>query len=215
MGRLADDEYWQDRPVPHVAQGDLFEDLSGAIVVPTPPPSSVAGRGQRKRPQQPGGVSAGVPDDQAAVLLPPSSWGLICNYTCGFLAQPGNLRTYAHPYRLVAPVWPLRDLVHDQGLKAGDARRVVQSGGLHGLMYLPAPPGAAVDADDEWGTALVAMLFRVTTVRQDVLETRRRIARLGESAQRILITRMIQLVGPMFPDYNDPSVQPDMSDGWA
>lgn len=83
-------------------------------------------------------------------------------------------------------------------------------------MYLPSPPGTVpVDADDEWGTALVAMLFRVTTVRQDVLENRRRIARLGESAQRILITRMIQLVGPTMPDYNDPSVHPDMSDGWS
>jgi hypothetical protein len=216
MGRLLDSEYWEDRPVPHVAQGDLFEDVAGAVVVPTPAASTVAGRGQRKRPQVPGGLSLDTPDDQVAQLLGPASLALVCSYTCTFLAQPGSLRDYSHPYRLVAPVWPLGALVDKAGLKAGDARNLMSSGGLSGLLYLPAPPGVDAEEAPEWGTGMAALLYRITTVRHDVLERRRRVARLTAAAQQVLITRLIHLVSPNLYDHNDENLTPpDMSDGWA
>lgn len=82
--------------------------------------------------------------------------GVVCSYTCGFVAQPPGTKGYSHPYRLVAPVVPLRDAV-EWGRPLGQARTVRDRGGVNGLMYLPWPE--ADDTDDEWrghGVALLA-----------------------------------------------------------
>jgi hypothetical protein len=130
--------------------------------------------------------------------------GLVCNYTCNFVAQPPGTAGYAHPFRLVAPVVPLSVMVSRHGLAKNEARRIVESGGVAGLMYLPAPPdwkapngaltdpapasatseGSPQDGSGEFTGAFVACLYRMASVDQGLLDQRPRIARLSQPAHR-------------------------------
>lgn len=195
--RLEDDQYYEERDVEHAAQGDVYDNIPFAYETLTE--SRFRSRGARKRP---------------ASVTPLTGLAVVCNYTCGFVAQPPGNPGYSHPFRLVAPILSLRTL-RSQGMSANELRRIRDDGGVNGLMYLPLPPGVEEAEDDEWTGHAAACLYRMTTVTQTVLDERPRVARLSEAAQRILIVRLIQVVSPaLFEDPNVDQFRPDMSDSW-
>jgi hypothetical protein len=198
--RLPDEEYYQDDVTAHTAQGDLYEDVPFGYT--TVLDSGFEVLGTRPRPVE--SESYDVP------MVGFHALGVVCSYTCGFVAQPPGTKGYSHPYRLIAPVVPLRDAV-EWGLPLGQARNVRDRGGVNGLMYLPWPE--ADDTDDEWRGQGVALLFRPGLVTQPLLATRRRIGRLRVEALRILEVRLIQTVAP--PLYEPADMDPDISDSWT
>jgi hypothetical protein len=143
---------------------------------------------------------------------------VVCNYTCGFVAQPPGTRGYSHANRLVAPVVPLSQLV-SAGVSKNDARRILSNGQINGVLRLPPPPGwepAQGWKDDEFSGQLAACLFKVSSVDQQVLDARALVARLSVAGQRRLINAMIQVVSPYLFDPDDEDLQdPDMSNSWA
>lgn len=199
--RLDDDAYYEDRPVTHTAQGDLYDRVPFAYA--TVPAVGDRPRGARKRPTD---------DLPVATVAPLETTGVVCSYTCGFLAQPPGTEGYAHPFRTVAPILPLRDLLR-MGMKANELRKIREYGGVNGFMYLPVLGDD--EEDDEWRGAGAALLYRPTLVSQGLLDQRERVARLSEPAQRILIARLIQIFSPSLFDPSEPVLAPDMSDSWA
>ncbi len=198
--RLPDEDYYQDEVTAHTAQGDLYDDVPFGHT--TVLDSGFEAVGARPRPGE------GGPHDVPLVAF--HALGVVCSYTCGFVAQPPGTRGYSHPYRLVAPIVTLRYAV-EQGLGAGQARAVRDQGGVNGLMYLPWP--GPDESDDEWHGQGVALLYRPNLVTQTLLDTRTRVGRLRPQALRILEARLIQTVAPSLFDPAD--LDPDTSDSWA
>lgn len=197
-GVVAANRYYQDRPVRHTAQGDLYAEIPRVLA--QRPPAKDRPRGSRKRP-----LSAETLTEHA----------LVCNYTCGFVAQPPGNKGYSHPYRLVASVMPLENLVGARGISPGEARRLVSNRLVNGLMWLPPPPGSTTTGTGEFADDWVAALYSMTAVHQDVLDACARVGRLSMPAQKILITGLVQVMSPNLFDPLDPNMlDPDMSSSW-
>ncbi len=201
--RLETEDYYEDRPVAHTAQGDLYEDVP--FVYATAAQGEFRSRGSRTRPSE---------TTETVIPTPPYTViGIVCSYTCGFLAQPPGVEGYAHPFRLMAPVVLLRELKSD-GMKNGELRRIRDHGGANGFMYLPWPLEDPVV--DEWQGHATVALYRPALVTQGLLDARRRVARLSQPAQRILGVRLIQVVSANLFDPTDENLaDPDLSDSWA
>lgn len=198
--RLPDEDYYQDEVTAHTAQGDLYEDVPFGHT--TVLDSGFEAVGARPRPGE--GGSYDVP------LVTFHALGVVCSYTCGFVAQPPGTQGYSHPYRLIAPIVTLRYAV-ERGLPIGQARAVRDGGGVNGLMYLPWPE--ADEVDDEWRGQGVVLLYRPTLVTQALLDTRRRAGRLRFEALRLLEVRLIQTIASNL--YEPADMDPDTSDSWA
>lgn len=182
-------------------QGDIHRDVPFAHASAFSPGFNPSGKRTR-------------PGETPAVVVPTATWpGIVCSYTCGFLAQPPGTAGYAHPFRLVAPIRTFGDLKND--LKPQDLENLLRRGAVSGLMYLPYPMDDPEEDDHLRGHAVVC-LYRASLLSQDVLDQRERIARLSVAAQRILIARLIQVVSPYTFDPMDAALEdPDVSDGWA
>ncbi len=198
--RLSDEDYYEETVVAHTAQGDLYDNLPFGHT--TIIDEDFEAQGRRPRPDD-----AGLHDVPVVSFKAP---GLVCSYTCGFVAQPPGTKGYSHPYRLVAPIIPLR-LAIERGLPIGQGRAVRDQGGVNGLMYLPWLEEDEVD--DEWRGQAVALLFRPNLITQALLDSRQRFGRLTREGLRILEVRLIQLVAPHL--YEPADMDPDMSDSWA
>lgn len=198
-------EYFADRAVEHVAQGDIFEGTPAAAThgVLSEEPSS----GARKRPAS---------EDNFTLTGARFQYGIVCSYTCGFTAQPPGTRGYAHPYRIVAPIVSLGEL-RASGVTNNDLRKLQRLGGLQGLMWLPLPiEGEPASTKDEFVGQSAVLLYRPSLVTQSALDQCRRARRLSEMAQRLLIAGLIQVISPNnFDPFDDGLVPPDMSDGWT
>lgn len=200
-------EYFEPQhPVLHAAQGDIYEGVP--FVWAQPAPAAPEPRGQRKRAlfqrsaQSGHSIAPAVHHD-----------GVLLNYTCSFTAQPPGTRDYAHDSRLVAPIFPLRALREYQ-VSTGEMRRIRDSGGTNGIMYLPALRDDPTE--DEWQGHSAVCLYRATSVTQGLLDSLERINRLSEAGQRILMARLVEQVGGYLPDPFHPDFPtPDRSDSWA
>lgn len=202
--RLGDDAYYDDGGVLHTQQGDIYAEIPFVLADATG--DRPAPRGQRKR------FRLGTTPDYA-VPPPYVGLGVVCSYTCGFLAQPPGVEGYAHDCRVVAPVVPLRYLA-DSGYDNRELRRVEATGGTHGLMYVPLPTDDP--ADDEWTGHAAICLFRPSLVTQGLLDARDRVARLSDGGQRVLMSRLAQVFSSHVPDPFDPAFPgPDRTDGWT
>jgi hypothetical protein len=205
--KLAAEEYYDnDRPVQHTAQGDLHVGIPFTVATLGAEPSEA--RGSRKRPALMEDV-----DGAFAAMTPLIGLGVVCTYTCGFVAQPPGTNGYAHPYRQVAPVLPLRDLKESK-MPNGELRRIRDEGGTNGFMYLPLDNSEDERHDDEWSGHGAICLYFMTTVTQDLLDSRPRTGRLSQEAQRLLNQRLIQLFTPNFYDPHSLA-EPDISDSWG
>lgn len=162
--------------------------------------------GKRKRPGAPAEVEA----EMEIVAI-----GLVCHYTCGFVAQPPGTPGYAHPFRLVAPILPL-NLLHELGMPEGQLLGLIDNGGANGFMYLPSSPfDFDEDPDSQWTGHAAACLYRMTTVGQSLLDHRSRLGRLSQEAHMILASRLMQLVSPNWFPPDEPGLrQPDRTDSW-
>lgn len=204
MLRLDDDRYFEDRVVEHSQQGDVYRDV--VLTYATPPAGFEPQAGKRQRPAW---------KAEAVTASRRARWAVVCSYTCGFLAQPPGTRGYAHPFRLVAELRPIREVVGNPGLTDEQARSVVRTGGVQGLMYAPLPEPEPDPVGDEWHGAGVVVLYAPALVTQQLLDTCQRVVRMTEDAQRILIARLWQTVGPYMPEPNDTNLAPDLTDGWT
>lgn len=204
--RLPSSDYFDaERAVEHCAQGDVYEGVpflhaSGVAESDVP-------RGQRKRP-------ASEPEfaiAQPALIAP----GVVCSYTCGFMAQPPGTPGYSHSFRSMAPILSLRELKRLR-IGNGDLRRVRDEGGVNGIMYLPSPEPEPDEPDDEWKGHSAILLYRTALVTQELLDSRRRTRRLSLEAQKILCVRLIQVYSPnLFDPLDENLLEPDRSDSWA
>jgi hypothetical protein len=203
--RLGEEEYYEARLVSHTQFGDIHENVPFSRVViqiPSNPP-----RGGRKRPE---------PSERAfAVEVPQQHLGVVCHYTCGFVAQPPGTEGYSHHYRLIAPVIHFRELKRI-GWASRELRKINEMGRVHGVMYLPWPKDDPTD--DEWRGEAAALLYRPSLVTQEVLDCGAcpRIQRLTEMAQQVLSIGLMQIVSANTFDANDPQLnRPDVSDSWC
>jgi hypothetical protein len=198
--RLPNNAYYEHRPVRHHAQGDVYNNVP--FYYGTLATSTFQGEGARTRPS--------ITEDD---LVPKRrvGFGVICSYTCGFMSQPPkSCRDYGHPFRLMAPIQTLDELSED-GLADKDRRNVEEMGVVHGLMYVPHPMT---------GVPSAVCAYRTSLVHSDALPEEYLVKRFSESAQRILMNTLIQVVSPAwFSPYpeegeaEDP-FKPDLSDGW-
>ena len=203
MLRLDDDQYFEPRAIEHCQFGDVYRDVTLAYSTLSTGFGDRAGK--RLRPDR---------AIEATASTRSARWVVVCSYTCGFLAQPPGTRGYSHPYRLAAEICPVREIVGSAGVPLEQARRdIVGRGGVQGLMYVPLPEPDQID--DEWKGAGVILLYMASLVTQPLLDVSTRVARMTEDAQRILMARLMQTVGPYMPEPNDPALAPDLTDGWA
>lgn len=209
---LPPDNYYEDRPVLHAAQGDFYAGVPAPVYVGTEPGKA---SGARKRPLaflKPEPMSKGV-------FAPPQGLVVVCNYTCNFVAQPPGTPGYSHQLRQVAPVLPLIELIGNRGMQKTEARRLQASGFLSGLLWVPRPEGYEPDGpvkksdeftDDEY----VVLLYAMSTVHQSALDEARRVARMTSQAQKRLMAGLIATVSPSLYDPDDLD-DPDMSCSWS
>lgn len=129
------------------------------------------------------------------------------------MAQPPGVEGYGHPYRLVAPVLSFRQMER-RGAKLGELRRLADSGGSNGYMWVPHPSPPPEEDGDEWVGHAVVCLFRMSLVEQSLLLPDRRVARFTEAAQRIFMSRLVQIVSPSLPKPDEGFLAPDMTSSW-
>lgn len=199
--------YYEDRAVEHTAQGDIYADLPFVWATLAP---GFEPRGARKRPSS---------EQDVAISAPLTAPGIVCHYTCGFMAQPPGTIGYAHDYRLIAPIFSLRAL-KAMGMGNNELRKIRDGAHVQGFMYLPQTDALRLDepagVDDEWDGHGAAVLYRPTAVTQQLLDSRDRVARLSEPAQRILIVGLIAVFSPNdFDPFDEALAPPDMSDSWC
>ena len=207
---LLGNDYYKDRPVPHTAQGDFY---SGVPLAMYQAGSAVKSRGARKRP-----LSFLKPEPTSdGVHAPTQDLVVVCTYTCNYVAQPPGTEGYSHPLRQIAPVVPVVELINNRGLQRTEARKLMDSGFLSGLLYVPAPPGHTADKpiapDEEFGDAYAVLLYAMGLVHQNVLDEVPRVARLSKPAQKLLIAGLIATVSASLYDPDDLE-DPDMSSSW-
>lgn len=141
------DHYFDRECSSHTAQGDLYAGVPfvwrTVVTAADDPPA-----GKRPRPA--------IPDTSEGGL----ELIAVCNYTCGFMAQPPGTPGYAHPFRLVAPILPLQ-LLRDSGITDAQLEGLVANGGANGFTYLPSAPfGFREDPDSRWAGHAAACLYR-------------------------------------------------------
>lgn len=139
MPRPQDDEYYEDNRTTHFAQGDIFREV----------PFYYAGLSE-----------AG----DEAIPVSHVGYGLLVSYTSGMMLQPPGTPGYAHPWRLIAPIFPL-NLLADRGFTPEQVERLRTHDTYMRYMYLPPYPG-------EFGEC-VAVLYRPALVAQDVIDEKR------------------------------------------
>jgi hypothetical protein len=201
--RLEAAERYFDRPVQHTAQGDLYDGIP--FVHATAASSDFEPRGRRRR----GG------EESDFISSARIEMGLVCSYTCGFMAQPPGTRGYGHPFRMVAPVISFAEALETEELRKQDLETLLHRGLMSGIMYLPNPK-VQHSRDDEWSSHAVALLLRQSLVTQGLLDKRQKITRLSSDAQRILIAGLIHVVSPnVFNPFDEDLNPPDVSDSWA
>jgi hypothetical protein len=183
--RSRDDEYYVDDRTEHVAQGDIFGDLPFAYFVPDE--SSFRQEGKRRPPEEPPAFTG---------------HGMLINYTSGFMAQPPGTRGYAHPFRLVAPIFPF-ELLLELGVAEVELEKVRRDDNLASYMYLPPYTG-------EFSESAV-LPYRPVLIHHDLLEGRR-ITQLQEG----VAVRLQQKVATTFlgGKWAAEDLTPDLSDHW-
>lgn len=152
--RPADEHYYAERTT-WLRQGDLFTEVP--LGFPFPPDAVEHSEGKRK-------FLSGPFESGFAMLLTPS---------CSMAAQ-GVPGTYAHPWRSIAPVRPLEELVENGAIKTGalDALRAYD----HLANYFYLPPISQAEMPES-----LVLLYRPMAIHHDYLE-HRRIAQLSEEA---------------------------------
>lgn len=205
--RLDAEAYYEERDVPHAAQGDIYDDIPFEMATVVSPEFEAAGA--RKRPP------ATEPAEGTVRIVAP---GILLHYTCGITAQPPGTEGYAHEYRLLAPIIGLNQLKGQFGLKNNELRKIVEGLHIQGFMYLPQSEQLALDdpeADDtEYTGHAAALLYRPALVSQALLDRRPRLHQLSGDATRILDAALISI---FTPNNFDPAnlAEPDLSNGWA
>jgi hypothetical protein len=136
--RLDPENYYVTDLASHTSQGDIYADVPFVhrtrIRSADQDPS-----GKRTRPAGPG-----EPEGDLEMIAA----GIVCNYTCGFVAQPPGTPGYAHPFRLVAPILPFA-MLSEAGMPDGQLEGLVRNGGANGFMYMPCEPFGFDDEDSE------------------------------------------------------------------
>jgi hypothetical protein len=194
-----DSEWFEDHEIAHVTQGDVYADIPVQYVG-----FSASGRfrssGQSKKPG----------------LIGDAGLAVVLDYTCRIVSQPPGKVGYAHPFRRLAPVRPLADMISKKsGITANNARKIAASNGITGLSYVPLRPEWGLITDGEFGHCGVVLLYAAITVHQEVLDSSPRVGRLSEPAQRILAAKTMEMFGPMPVDPWQDEMAVDRSDSWA
>jgi hypothetical protein len=188
--RPEEGEYYTADRTEHVAQGDIFRELPFQMSLPEPPPvEEPRGTGSRR------------------VLETPffmETFGILLSHTSGFMNQPPGTLGYSHPFRLIAPIYPV-PLLQERGLFSDDSVRLLrQEDKLLHYMYLPPCIGAF-----EWEGA--AVLYRPTLIHQDLL-VGRRIAQMQEPAVKQLQAKIVEAYTGRYPD--PEQFTPTLADHW-
>src|SRR5688500_12293624 len=181
--RLAESDYYGPPPTRHVAQGDVFSEVPFALG--DVKRRKFKGAGKRQRPL----FGPHKSQTEPLAYLNYTGLGVVCSYTCGFMAQPVGTEGYGHPYRLMAPIISIEDLAAE-GVPRSEPQNLKGSGGSDGYMYVPPPLT---------GEPAIICLYRMTLVHQDALDELDRVTSMSEAAQRILIARCTQIVSPYRP----------------
>lgn len=210
--KLPPDDYYEDRPVRHAAQGDFYAGVPTPIYIGKAPDRA---RGARKRPLK----FLRVDPIVEGMHAPEQPLVVVCNYTCGFVAQPPGTVGYSHHLRQVAPVVPIAELIDRRGMERTEARKLLDGGFLAGLLYVPRPHGVAAPSgvafDDEFTDLDYAvLLYAMTTVHQSALDDSTRVARMSMDGQKRLIAGLVAAFGPSLYDPDDLE-DPDMTCSWT
>lgn len=152
--RPQDVDFYAQRST-HLRQGDLFREIP--LGQPFPPDALHHQEGSRRflsGPFEPG-------------------FGMLLSPTCSMAAQ-GGPEGYAHPFRVIAPVLAVADLVEQGALKPGALEELRRADHLQNYFYLP--PIDAVGLPES-----AALLYAPITLHHDYLEDRR-VAQLSSEA---------------------------------
>jgi hypothetical protein len=113
------------------------------------------------------------------------------------------------------PVLTFHQILEHKLLETRDLKRLRDEGLLTGMMYVPLDaPGDEVSVD-EWTGHGAALLYCMTAVRQELLTTRTRVARLTSDGTRLFQAALINLLTGLIVDPFESLREPDMSDSWA
>lgn len=184
--KLGIGDYYRADVTEHQAQGDIYESVK--FVHATDIEEDWESSGVRKMAVHPvEGVWA----------------GLLISHTCAFVAQPPGTWGYSHPFRLLAPIWPIglmAELLTDKEIDN------LRTHDLYlGYMYLPSDGGIVVEES-------AALLFRPALVAESALDMDGRRGRLEEGAMRVLQMKITETFTGM--RIKRDQFQPDMSDSW-
>lgn len=184
----------------HTAQGDVFDEVP--FIVYGHPDEDFKASGARKRPSK---------------VRPEVGLAVVLDYTCDIVAQPPGTVGYSHPFRLVAPVRPIRDLIGKKTFSQNDGRKLRDENRIRGLAYLPLLPEWYEAQGDEWDGHAAILIYAATGVTQKVLDSCRRVARMSADAQRILMSKAASRFLPHAAvlDPFQAELEPDRSDSWA
>lgn len=135
-----------------------------------------------------------------------STYGMLLNYTSGMLiGAEGTNRDYAHPYRLLAPVFELQHIhEHDERWTPEKVERLRRDDSYGGWMYLPGIVNEFQEA--------AAALFRPTLVLHEDIE-HLRVVQLSFEASRHLCVKLAKVFSGVTPEL--PDDHPNMDDHWA
>lgn len=202
------EDYYEDRDVPHAAQGDIYDGIPFAHATVVTPEFEAAGA--RKR-------TSGIEPAEGTIvaLMGP---GILLHYTCGITAQPPGIQGYSHEFRLMAPVISLRDLKARFRMGNNELRKIRDGRTIQGFMYLPQTEVLVLDdpsePEDEWTGHAAALIYRPALVSQAVLDRRPRLHQLTGPAIKILDAYVIHTFSPN--DFRaDDLAEPDLSNGWS
>ncbi len=171
---LRDSDYYERRPGEGLVQGDVFDGVPFFYTSANP---------------------ATKKGWQAYTNPAFTTIGVVCSYT----------RVHStNPYRQVAPLLTVEELVNRHGLDEDMGALLKRRRRALGYMYVPHPGDHREPA--------VVCLFRATLVHQNLLDELHRIARFSPRAQRILVSQLIEVVSGNLPDPDAPGlVGPNLS----
>jgi hypothetical protein len=202
-------DYYEDRDVPHAAQGDIYEAIPFEMATLITPQFEAAGARKRSSGSEP-------VDGVVQTLVAP---GVLLHYTCGITAQPPGTEGYAHEYRSLAPIVGLGELKSRFKMNNNELRKIVEGHTVQGFMYLPQSDLLVLDdpddpPEDEYAGHAAALLYRPGTVSQALLDSRTRLHQLSGRAIKILDASIINTYSPN-NFAADELADPDLSNGWA
>lgn len=184
--KLSVGDYYLSKLTEHQAQGDIYDSVK--FVYATEIEEGWEASGIRKMAVNP---MEGV-------------WGgLLISHTCAFVAQPPGTSGYSHPFRLVAPVWPIGLLT--EKLTDREIDNLREHDPYLGYMYLPADGGIVMEES-------AALLYRPALVTESALSNESRHGRLTEGAMRVLQMKLTETFTGL--RVKRDQFQPDMSDSW-